>query len=311
MTDSKPLVIDIDHVTKDYGQNRGNFDINLQVHDGECVGIVGENGAGKTTLLRQIMGFIRSDSGHVKIYHFDAYLDAADTKCYIGYIPGEINFPDVPTGIDFLHQYGYSLGMKPQDFGYADSIISRMQLDIRAYPRRMSKGMKQKTAIVASMMRKPPILLMDEPSTGLGPLMREELLTLIQEQKDRGSTMIMTSNSIDELERVSDRVVLMTQGRIVDSATVSDIKNRPERDFKIEFTNDKDYERFLALRNDIIRIQPQYHQATVRVEKKALPELLNQLKKFDVKFFTEVPYNLTVYFDERRKARQKEEVRHG
>ena len=88
MTDSKPLVIDIDHVTKDYGQNRGNFDINLQVHDGECVGIVGENGAGKTTLLRQIMGFIRSDSGHVKIYHFDAYLDAADTKCYIGYIPG-------------------------------------------------------------------------------------------------------------------------------------------------------------------------------------------------------------------------------
>ena len=123
--------------------------------------------------------------------------------------------------------------------------------------------------------------------------------------------MIMTSNSIDELERVSDRVVLMTQGRIVDSATVSDIKNRPERDFKIEFTNDKDYERFSALRNDIIRIQPQYHQATVRVEKKALPELLNQLKKFDVKFFTEVPYNLTVYFDERRKARQKEEVRHG
>ena len=200
MTDNKPLVIDIDHVTKDYGQNRGNFDINLQVHDGECVGIVGENGAGKTTLLRQIMGFIRSDSGHVKIYHFDAYLDAADTKCYIGYIPGEINFPDVPTGIDFLHQYGYSLGMKPQDFGYADSIISRMQLDIRAYPRRMSKGMKQKTAIVASMMRKPPILLMDEPSTGLDPLMREELLTLIQEQKDRGSTMIMTSNSIDELE---------------------------------------------------------------------------------------------------------------
>lgn len=301
MNEEKKTVIYIDHVTKDYGQGRGNFDLTLDIREGETMGIVGENGAGKTTLIRQIMGFIKSDKGHINIYNMDAYKDSANTKNYIGYIPGEINFPDVKSGTEFLHSYGRSLGMKKENFDYADEIIQRMQLDIRAYPKRMSKGMKQKTAIVAAFMLKAPIILMDEPTTGLDPLMRDELLTLVEEQKKRNATMFISSNTIEELERVCDRVALISQGKIIDIADMKDIRNRYFRDFKIEFNKEEDYVTFLKEREDIIRIQPQFNQVTLRVDRKCVDILLNRLSELDVKYVSEVKYNLANYFDEVRK----------
>ena len=304
-----PLVIRVNNVSKDYGQGRGNFGVSLSIHQGETLGIVGENGAGKTTLIRQMMGFIRSDAGSIDIYHFNAYKDSAETKRYIGYIPGEINFPDVATGSIFLHSYGESLGMKQEDFAYADELIRRMQLDVRAYPKRMSKGMKQKTSIVAAMMLKAPIIIMDEPSIGLDPLMRDELLDIIQEQKDRGATMFMSSNTIEELERVCDRVAMMSKGKIIDIADVEAIKKRPERDFKIEFVTEKDYEDFALTRHDLIRVQPKYHQVTVRCQKEAIPALLDALKGKDVKFMTEVPYTLATYFNERQQRQKTNETK--
>lgn len=300
------IVISVKDVTKDYGSKRGNFDVSLTIKEGETYGIVGENGAGKTTLIREIMGFIKPDDGKISIYDYDAYKDAASTKRFIGYIPGEINFPDVKTGSLFLHNYGVSLGMKEGDFAYADEIIKRMQLDVRAYPKRMSKGMKQKTSIVAAMMLKSPILIMDEPSIGLDPLMREELLKLILEQKERGATMLMSSNTIEELERVCDKVAYMSEGRIVDVADVKEIHNRPQRDLKIEFLSSTDYERFVKGRKGIIRTQGQYNQATVRIEKRDLPLLFDDLAHYKVKYIAESKYNLTTYFAERRKASLQE-----
>lgn len=306
------IVIQCNHIVKDYGKNRGNFDLDFSIRQGETLGIVGENGAGKTTLIRQIMGFISSDQGNIRIYGYDAYKDSARLKRYIGYIPGEINFPDVKTGFDFLKDYGRSLGMRESDFAYADEIISRMQLDARAYPRRMSKGMKQKTAIVASMMLKAPILIMDEPSIGLDPLMREELLSLILEQKKRGATMLMTSNTIEELERVCDRVAYLSQGKIIDIADVNLVKNRPYRDLKIGFREDEDYIAFLKGRDDIIRLKPEYDQVIIRIEKKKLPQLFQQLKDIKLNYVSEEKYDLTTYFDEKRRMQKvKENSKNG
>ncbi len=301
MKEERKDAIRVDGVNKDYGQGRGNFGVSFSVKEGEAFGIVGENGAGKTTLLRQVMGFIKPDSGKIGIYGFDAYEDSALTKPYIGYIPGEINFPDVRSGNEFLHNYGTAMGMKEGDFAYADELISRMQLDVRAYPKRMSKGMKQKTSIVAAMMLKSPILIMDEPSIGLDPLMREELLTLILEQKQRGATILMTSNTIEELERVCDKVAYMSAGKIIDVADVQEIKNRPCRDYKIGFESKKDYLCFHKKRKDILRDQPSFNQVTVRVKKQDIPKLLDELEKSKVAYLSEVKYNLTTYFTEKRK----------
>lgn len=302
---SQSNLIKIKGVTKNYGQDRGNFNITLNVKKGETLGIVGENGAGKTTLMRQLMGFIASDDGYITIDGFDAYLDSMETKRLIGYIPGEINFPDVKSGTVFLHNYGDSLGAKPEDYLYANELIQRMQLDIRAYPKRMSKGMKQKTSIVAAFMRKPKILLLDEPSIGLDPLMREELLEIILEQKARGATIIMSSNSIEELERVCDKVALLNKGKIVDVADMNDIKNRNFRDYKIDFINQEDFLKFKNLGFNIIRIQEQYNQITARVPLEDIDNFLNQVSNYRVKFISEINYNLSTYFKERKSMKHE------
>ena len=232
MEEKKGIVVKVDHVTKDYGKGRGNFDMSFNVHKGEAFGLVGENGAGKTTIIRQIMGFIKPTSGNILVYGLNAYKEAARIKSYVGYVPGEINFPDYRTGIEFLHAYANMVGVT--DFTYCDTIIKRLQLDIRAYPRRMSKGMKQKTAIVTALMIQAPLIIMDEPTTGLDPLMRDEFLKIVLEEKERGATIIMSSNTVEELERVCDKVALVSQGRIVDIADVNAIRNRSLRDYKIE-----------------------------------------------------------------------------
>lgn len=298
---SGKIVVKADHVTKDYGDGRGNFDISLNVREGETVGIVGENGAGKTTLLRQIMGFIKSDSGEIKIYGMNAYQQSAMIKKYIGYIPGEINFPDVKSGSQFLKDYGRARRIPKENFDYADELIQRMQLDVRAYPKRMSKGMKQKTAVVACMMLKTPLIIMDEPTLGLDPLMREELLEIIAEQKERGATILFTSNTIEELERVCDRVAYLTQGKIMDIASVKEVKDRPVRDLKIRFEDETSYVEFLKTRNDILSVKPEDLQVVLRVNKLDINVLFDSLNAYKITYVTEVKYNLSDYFEERRK----------
>ena len=293
------VVVNINNVTKDYKNNRGNFNISFNIKENEVVGIAGENGAGKTTLIRQIMGFIKSDIGNIEIYGLDAYKESAKIKNYIGYVPGEINFPDVKTGYFFLKNYAKSRNIK--DFTLADKLISRLQLDIRAYPKRMSKGMKQKMAIVSAFMTDSPLIILDEPTTGLDPLMREVLLSILLEEKEKGKTIFISSNSIEELERVCDRVFFISQGKIINEADVNKIKNVSFRDYKIEFKKLKDYNQFKTLNYQIIRDQRQYFQVTVRVEKKNIQEMLEILKNYDVKFINEKDYSLVSYFNEERR----------
>lgn len=296
-------VIEINNLTKDYGNGRGNFNINLTIKEGETIGLVGENGAGKTTLMRLIMGFVRPNEGNIKVYGLDAIKDASEIKRYIGYIPGEIAFPDVKTGTEFLHQYAEKLSLKEDCVKRADEVIRRMQLDITAYPRRMSKGMKQKTSIVAALMRESPIYLFDEPTTGLDPLMRDEFLALVKEEKDAGRTILMSSNTIDELEKVADRVIFLSKGKIIDMVETKTIKERKFRDYKIEFVNKRDYELFLKdYEEKAIRRKDDHSQMTVRLFDSEVNKMLLDLRGKHLKFLAEMPYTLQDHFDENRKG---------
>ena len=289
-------VIEIKDLTKDYGDNRGVFDINLDIYKGEMLGFVGSNGAGKTTTIRNIMGFLKPDKGKITIYGMDSWTDSEKTKKYIGYVPGEIAFPDLKTGTEFIKSQAEFLGLK--DMTYANYLIEKLQLDPSANLKRMSKGMKQKTAIVVALMANPDIIILDEPTTGLDPLMRMSFLDIISKEKEKGKTILISSHLYEELEHTCDRVALINQGRIVDVAVMHEIHNRPLSDYKIEFSKKQDYEDFKKLGYKIIRDQKQYNQVTVSVDKKDINKLFKDLTMFDVKFMAEVKYTLEKHFNE-------------
>lgn len=287
-------VIECRQLTKDFGDGRGIFGLDLNIEEGEMVGFVGTNGSGKTTTIRNMLGFLKPTSGEVSVNGLSSWEHASEIARSVGYVPGEIAFPDLKTGIDFLRCQADFLGLK--DMNYANELIERLQLDPRANLKRMSKGMKQKTALVAALMNDAPIIILDEPTTGLDPLMRITFLDIIREEHKKGKTVFMSSHSFEELETTCDRVALINDGHIIDVCNMNDIINRPVKEFKIEFHAESDYLKFLGERYEVIRRQPQYNQATIRIPSNETAELLGSLKNYDVKFISELPYTLEMHF---------------
>lgn len=301
-------VIKAENLTKDYKNGRGIFDLNFTVEKGETFGFVGTNGSGKTTTIRHIMGFLKPDKGSVTVMGMDAWKKACEIKKFVEYVPGEIAFPDLFTGTDFLKNQAEILGLK--DMTYADYIVERLQLDPSANLKRMSKGMKQKTAIVAGLMADKDILILDEPTTGLDPLMRLNFLELVQEERKKGKTILMSSQMFDELEQTCDKVALIFEGHIVDIADVNKLKNLPYKMYKIEFLEREEYEKFKKLKFEIVRDQEKYSQVTVKLNNNDMHKLLQTLKDYHLKFISEVNYNLEKYFMEVLK-KHKEEVKNA
>ncbi len=287
-------VIEIENLTKDYGNGRGIFNENLTIKQGEMVGFVGTNGSGKTTTIRNILGFIKPTSGSVKVNGLSSWEHASEIAKSVGYVPGEIAFPDLPTGIAFLKCQAEFYGLK--DMSYANELIEKLQLDPRANLKRMSKGMKQKTALVAALMNDSPIIILDEPTTGLDPLMRVTFLDIIKKEHEKGKTIFMSSHLFEELETTCDRVALINDGHIIDIADMNEIRHRPVKDMKIEFTNKADYDKFVGAGYEITRLQEQYNQATIRIKSEDTGKLLGALKGYDVKFISELPYTLEKHF---------------
>ena len=289
-------LIEVKDLTKDYGANRGVFDENLIINKGEMIGFVGTNGSGKTTTIRSILGFIKPTKGNCYVNGKESWTNQAEISKLVGYVPGEIAFPDLKTGINFLHSQAEFLNMK--SFDYANELIERLQLDPRANLKRMSKGMKQKTALVAALMNDQPIIILDEPTTGLDPLMRDAFLEIIEEEHKKGKTLFMSSHMFNEMEETCDRVALISDGHIIDIANMNDIRNRNVTDFKIEF-NDKDsYEKFKNFNFKIIRDQHEFNQLTISVSKDNINDLFKSLNGLNVKFISEVKYTLEKHFNQ-------------
>lgn len=289
-------MIEICGLTKDYGNGRGVFDIHLKVEEGESFGFVGTNGAGKTTTIRHLMGFVKPHKGACKIKGLDCWSEAAEVKQYVGYVPGEIAFPDARSGFVFLERQAALTGRT--DPAYQGYILDRLQLDASVNLKRMSKGMKQKTAIVAALMHNPPVLIMDEPSTGLDPLMRASFVELIEEERQRGKTIFMSSHMFDELETTCDRVAMIKDGTIVDIARMDAIRHYERKTYKIEFLVAEDYRRFLSESFQVNERRDDANQVFVNVHDDEINALVQALTNYRVKFFTEIKYSLEQYFND-------------
>ena len=252
--DERNVVLSVDNLTKDFKKGRGVFDINFDIYEGEIFGIIGESGAGKSTILRTLMGFLKPTNGTSSIKGIDAYRDAMETKEYVSYVPGEFSLFDLKTGTDFLN---FMSKLEELDDSNANELIQRFQLDVKAYPKRMSKGMKQKMSIVTAFMKDVPIYLLDEPSIGLDPLMREELINLILEYNKRGKTFLITTNDYEEVRRLCDRVLIISKGKVVDVINIKEMLNSSVSNFEFILPNKNDLSKLnkfnISLIDDVVK----------------------------------------------------------
>lgn len=296
-----PIIIE--NLTKDYGNNQGIFDINLKIKKGEMIGFVGTNGSGKTTTIRSILGYIKPTKGRCLVLDKESWPYSADIARNIGYVPGEIGFPDLSTGIDFLKSQAEFFNLK--DMSYANELIKKLQLDPSANLKRMSKGMKQKTALVAALMNDAEIIILDEPTTGLDPLMRVAFMQIIMDQHKKGKTIFMSSHMFNEVEESCDRVALIDKGHIIDIVEMDKIKNRPIKEYKIEFNNKQDYLKAKEIGFEIVRDQEQYNQLTMKINNSQINDLMKGLNGLDVKFISEEKYTLEKHFREVLKEKRR------
>lgn len=228
-----PAPIEIQTLTRSYGERRGVIDLDLTVNHGEIFGFLGPNGAGKSTTIRVLMGLLQPTSGTARIDGLDCWSQASRVKAKVGFLPGELHLYDQMTGAKFLDFFA---GFRPDSRARRRELVERLELDLTQKVKAMSKGNRQKLAIIQALMYRAPVLLLDEPSSGLDPLMAEELLRLLREEREEGRTVFLSSHLLQEVEEIADRVGIIRDGRLVDVDTMEHLRSLRERPMKISLS---------------------------------------------------------------------------
>lgn len=299
----KESLIEINDLTKDYKNNRGLFSVSINLKKGEFCGLIGENGAGKSTLMRLIMGFIKPDSGKILIAGLDPFKCQEEVKQYLSYVPGEINYPDLQKGNDFLKlQAELDPSFSKEKANY---LINKLQLDITAYPKRMSKGMKQKMAIVNALAKDKDMYLLDEPTTGLDPLMREAFLEILEEEKKNGKAIFMSSNTFEEVERVCDRVIYISEGKVVSDIDINDVKKQDLRIFKAKFA-DNEYFSHEKKSSYFFKASEENKEIFYIVKRSDINKLIKKLSDLNITNMSEYNFSLKEYIDFKLEQRNGE-----
>lgn len=270
-------VIEIDGLTKDYGNGKGIFDVSFSVNKGEVVGFLGSNGAGKTTTIRHLMGFISPQKGRAQILDMDCFHKASRVQEQVGYLPGEIAFMDNMSGNEFIQ---FMVKMKKiENLEYAKELIDYLEIDTQVKIKKMSKGMKQKIGLIIAFMQNAPILILDEPTTGLDPIMQNKFVELIKREKSSGKTILMSSHIFEEVENTCDRIVMIKEGKIVADENIDKIKNNRVKHYEITFSNAESAAAFQGL-------YPYSKREGSKVclsLKGQINELLRRLKEYDIR----------------------------
>lgn len=245
-------MIELNGLTKHFSNGKGIFDVTFSIPKGEVFGFLGPNGAGKSTTIRHLMGFMKPSKGSATIDGMDTWKDAAKIQEKIGYLPGEISFLDGMDGMTFLNLVGGMRGMKQT--AYRDELIHRLQFDVKTPIRKMSKGMKQKVGIVAAFMHEPEVIILDEPTSGLDPLMQRIFIEIVMEQKEKGTTFLMSSHSFSEIERTCDRAAIIKDGKIVVVENIHDLQQKQRRLFDVTFASEEEAIRIKQSTLDVVSV---------------------------------------------------------
>lgn len=242
---SNDIIIKTSELTKFYGKRLGIQEINLEVKRGEVFGYLGPNGAGKTTTIRTLLDFIRPTHGSATIFGMDIKRRSVDIHRRIGYLQGELELYGNLTGEDLLKYLGNLRG--GLDWKYVRELAARFECDLTRKIKSLSHGSKQKIGLLQAFIHKPELLILDEPTNGLDPLMQHEFYHLLEEIRDEGHTTFLSSHILPEVEKVCDRVGIIRQGRLVTVETIEMLKSHAFRQMEIHFAETIPEDKFTAI----------------------------------------------------------------
>jgi ABC-2 type transport system ATP-binding protein len=295
-------MIEIEQLSKKFSNGKGIFDLSFEVNKGEIFGYLGPNGAGKSTTIRHLMGFMKPSKGSAKIDGRDCWEEAAEIQKKVGYLPGEISFIEGMNGLEFLRLIERMRRLK--NSGYRNELIDRLQFDVNTPIRKMSKGMKQKVAIVAAFMHDPDILILDEPTSGLDPLMQRLFIDLILEEKAKGKTILMSSHSFQEIERTCDRVGIIKDGRLVAVEDVNSLQSKQRKVFDVTVESDEDIAKLTTSDLKLIKQEGQHFQIIVQGSYDDFLHVLSSCSVTNLSVRTQDLEELFMHYYDRKEASQ-------
>jgi len=231
---SEETALMIQGLTKSYGKVRALRGVDLEVQRGEIFGFLGPNGAGKTTTIRCLLDLIRPDGGAVRVLGRDPQADSVAVRARTGYLPGELQLEPNMT-VEGALRYFIDLRGNKVDWGFVRQLVERLDLDFTRPIKNLSHGNKQKIGIVQALMHHPELLLLDEPTLGLDPLMQQEVYRLLREAQANGATVFFSSHIISEVETLAERVAILRRGVIVEEAEPSKLVSMAIRRVWVRF----------------------------------------------------------------------------
>lgn len=226
-------IISVKNLKKYFGKNKAVDDISFEVHEGEIMGFLGPNGTGKTTTMSCMMNFLKPDGGSIEIFGEKVNKNSQDLKAKIGYISGEVGLYQDWTGNDHIRLVRK---IRKSD-GYVNDLIKWFDFDPSKKIKNLSSGNKQKLGLILALMHQPKLLILDEPTVGLDPMLQNKLYKLLKLEVKKGKTVFISSHNLSEVEKICDRVCIIKKGKIVAIVSVNDIKRMKLYSISVNFEN--------------------------------------------------------------------------
>ena len=235
-------IIDTDRLTKRYGEARGIEEVSMSVDAGEVFGFLGPNGAGKTTTIRTLLDLLHPTSGSARVFGLDSRRDSLAIRTRVGNLSGDFSYDPHLTGVELVSFLAEIRGVR--GLGRAPQLAERFQADLERPLGELSRGGRQKIGLIQAFFHGPELLILDEPTGGLDPLMQEAFLELVREEREQGTTVFLSSHELDEVQRVCDRVGIIREGALVAVERVAELTGRAYRHVSLDFDTPVDPSEF-------------------------------------------------------------------
>jgi ABC-2 type transport system ATP-binding protein len=238
-------VIETEGLTKAYGNARGIEDVTFSVQAGEVFGFLGPNGAGKTTTIRTLLDLLHPTAGRASVFGLDSHRDSVAIRARLGNLPGDFGYGKESTGRQAAGLLARLRGI--EGLGRAEALAARFHADLDRPLGELSRGNRQKVGLILAFFHSPELLILDEPTSGLDPLMQEEFLSLVAEERERGCAVFVSSHELDEVERVCDRVGIVRDGRLIAVERIADLLGKAKRRVTLELAEPAGLEELKSL----------------------------------------------------------------